>query len=70
MEKPCITQDTALRKRGIKMKFLTICIEQYGETKLPRIERVITAKNEKEALKITQKDYPQYENILVYEWIY
>lgn len=54
------------------MKYLIICIQEFenGKIVLPRIERVITAKDETTAREKAEKEYPKYNKIEIFEWQY
>ena len=54
------------------MRYLIVCVQELenGKVVLPRIERVITAKDETTARNQAEKEYPRYNKIEIYEWNY
>ena len=54
------------------MKYLIVCVQEIenGKIVLPRLERVITAKDEITARKRAEKEYPRYNKIEIFEWNY
>lgn len=54
------------------MRYLVVCVQEIenGKIVLPRIEKVITAKDEITAQKRAGKEYPRYNKIEIYEWKY
>lgn len=54
---------------GLLNNYLIICVEDC-KIGLPRIEKVIGARSKVDAMYEAERDYPQYKDIRVYDWLY
>ena len=54
---------------GKVKKYLVVCVEDR-EMKLPRIEKVVDGENRNEVMRKAEKEYPNYKDIQVYDWLY